>query len=139
MVDAEVLRSRLRELDRRVTALRGAREAGLDRFLADEQLRAAVERHLQLALQAAIDGAAHVLAEDFPEAPDTYRAVFELLARHGVIPSDLAERLARAAGLRNLLVHGYLELEPRRTWEALGGLEDLVALAGHLHAYLERG
>lgn len=139
MVDPEVLRARLRELDRRVAALRRAREVGLDRFLADEQLQAAVERHLQLALQAAIDGSAHVLAEDFPETPATYRAVFELLAHHGVIPADLAERLARAAGLRNLLVHGYLEVEPPRIWEALEGLEDLVALAARLHAYLEGG
>ena len=132
MVDAEVLRLRLRELDRRITALREARTAGRDRFFDDAVLRAAVERHLQLALQAAIDAAAHVLAEEYPENPSTYREVFEILARHGVLEPDLATRLGRATGLRNLLVHGYLEVDPARIWESLDELDDLVALAERL-------
>jgi uncharacterized protein YutE (UPF0331/DUF86 family) len=136
LVDAEILRLRLRELDRRIVALREARDEGRERFLADPRLRAAVERHLQLALQSAIDAAAHVVAEDFPESPSTYREVFELLARHGVLDEGLASRLGRAAGLRNLLVHGYLELDPERIWASLGGLEDLVALAERLDAYV---
>jgi uncharacterized protein YutE (UPF0331/DUF86 family) len=136
MVDAEVLRLRLRELDRRVTALREARAAGRDRFFDDALLRAAVERHLQLALQAAIDAAAHVVAEQYPESPSTYREVFDILARHGVLEPDLATRLGRAAGLRNLLVHGYLEVDPARIWESLDELDDLVALAERLARFL---
>lgn len=139
MVDAEVLRLRLRELDRRIVALREARAAGRERFLSDPQLQAAVERHLQLALRSAIDAAAHVVAEDFPESPSTYREVFELLRRHGVLDEALASRLGRAAGLRNLLVHGYLELDPERVWASLDGLDDLVTLAERLDAYLEAG
>ncbi len=137
MVDAEVLRLRLRELDRRIGALREARAAGRERFLSDPQLQAAVERHLQLALQSALDAAAHVVAEDFPESPSTYREVFELLGRHGILDGALVFRLGRAAGLRNLLVHGYLELDPERIWASLEDLDDLVALAARLEAYLE--
>ncbi|HWB70833.1 MAG TPA: HepT-like ribonuclease domain-containing protein [Egibacteraceae bacterium] len=70
------------------------------------------ERHLQLANQSAIDIAMHVLAEDSAETPEDYGAAFTLLARHGVLDDNLANRLSLAAGLRNILVHGYLDVDP---------------------------
>ncbi len=42
LVDAEALRLRLRELDRRIGALREAREEGREPFLSDPRLRTAV-------------------------------------------------------------------------------------------------
>lgn len=136
MVDPEVVRRRLREIDRRLVALRSLQQLGRDRFLGDATVQAAVERHLQLAIQAGIDAASHVLATDFPDTPSSYAEVFELLARHGVLGAGLARRLARAAALRNLLVHGYADVDPARIWAHLAELEDLEALARALEAHL---
>lgn len=136
MVDPEAVRLRLREMDRRVTALRDVQASGRDAFLSDPRLQAEAERHLQLAIQAAIDAAAHILAEDFPDTPSSYREVFELLGKRGVLEDDLAARLARAAGLRNILVHAYLEVDPAKVWESLSGIDDLIALAERLEERL---
>ncbi len=136
MVDPRAVRLRLREVDRRLGGLRRIQGRGREAFLADPEVQAAAERHLQVAIQGAIDVGAHLLAEASSETPGDYASVFVALARIGVIDDELAERLARAARLRNLLVHLYLEVDPERLWEALGSLGDLEALAAAVERYL---
>ena len=66
-----------------------------------------VEPTLQVAIQSALDAASHVVADERLGEPQTYREVFGLLARHGWIAPELADRLCDMAGFRNILVHGY--------------------------------
>lgn len=135
MVDPETVWRRLREMERRVEALHRARneraEAG-----DDEDLQARVERHLQLALQAAIDIAVHIVAEDSSKTPEEYAAAFVMLGEMGVIDATLSGRLADAARLRNILVHAYLEVDPVRLWEAVESLGDLEAFAVVVEHYV---
>ena len=57
--------------------------------------------------------------------PDDYGGVFSRLEEAKILNADLAGRLRKAAGLRNLLVRGYEEVDDRKVWEALAGLDDL--------------
>lgn len=125
MVDLESVRRRLRKIDRRIGLLEAIRRRGRDAFLADLGLQAQVERHLQLALQAAIDVALHVVAEASADTPENYGAAFVLLAEGDVLDEALAARMRQAAGLRNVLVHAYLEVDPSLIWEHLQRLDDL--------------
>lgn len=125
MVDRESMRRRLREIDRRVGLLEAIRRGGRNAFIADLGLQAQVERHLQLAIQAAIDIALHVVAEGSADTPENYGAAFVLLAEGDVLDEALAGRLRQATGLRNVLVHAYLEVDPSRIWEHLQNLDDL--------------
>lgn len=124
MVDAERVRRRLGRLDELLATLEGARDDGRE-ALADVRQQLFVEHALQLALQVCIDVGAHLVAELGLTAPDDYAGVFASLERHGVLKPELAGRLARAAGLRNVLVHEYLEVDLDRVWEALERLDDL--------------
>lgn len=47
------------------------------------------------------------------------------LATHGVIDTDLGDRLVWAAGFRNVLVHGYVDVDDERVLSALDDLADL--------------
>lgn len=138
MVEAESVRRRLREIDRRVTLLEALQRRGRDHFSADLGLQAQAERHLQLAIQSAIDIALHVVAEGSPETPETYGSAFAQLGDQGVLDEALAGRLRRATGLRNLLVHGYLDVDPMLVWKHLDHLGDLRAFAAAIEAYLGR-
>jgi len=69
-----------------------------------------VERLLELLVQAAVDLVGHELAER-GIVPESYRQSFQLAGKHGLLPSDLASSLADAAGLRNILVHLYEEID----------------------------
>lgn len=106
-------------------ALAGGRE----RYLADRSLQREVERSLQLSIQACIDVGAHVVAAHGLGAPADYAGVFELLARRAQLDRDLADRLMLATKQRNLLVHGYLNIDQRLVWESLGEADDLRAFA----------
>lgn len=69
-----------------------------------------VERLLELLVQVAVDITGHELAER-GVVPGSYRATFLEAGEAGLIPSDLATSLAEAAGLRNILVHLYEEID----------------------------
>jgi uncharacterized protein YutE (UPF0331/DUF86 family) len=138
LVDPEAVRRRLREIDRRIEALGAIRERGREAFLEDAALQTQAERHLQLAIQASIDVAAHVVAEDSAETPEDYGSTFMALAKMNVLGSDLAERLRLAAGTRNILVHAYLEVDPGRIWEHLSNLNDHAEFAAAIERYLPR-
>jgi uncharacterized protein YutE (UPF0331/DUF86 family) len=70
-----------------------------------------VEHTLQLAIQAAIDVGSHVVSDDRLGEPATGRDVFRLLARAGALPPDLAARLERMAGFRNVVVYSYQDVD----------------------------
>lgn len=138
MVDASRVRQRLRRLDELLAYLEEVRESGESAFLADLERRLATEHALQVAVQVCIDVGAHVVSELGLPAPDEYRGVFGSLAAQGLLPGELAQRLGDAAGLRNVLVHGYEELDERRVFAALGELDDLRAFAAAVLAAVER-
>lgn len=73
-------------------------------------LRWTVERGLQLCVQNALDIATHIAAAAGLDAPDYSRAI-ERLAELGVLPAEFAARLRPIAGFRNVLVHGYLQVD----------------------------
>lgn len=112
MVDADVISRRLLSLNDALQQL-AARHSSIDAesLSADAALQAAVERWLQIAVEACIDCAYHVVADRGLTPPDSARASFEALATHGIISKDLALRLGRAAGLRNILVHDYTRID----------------------------
>jgi uncharacterized protein YutE (UPF0331/DUF86 family) len=129
LVDSARVLERLSRLDPLLRRLEGVRTGGREAYLADADVRLGAERALQLALQITIDVGAHLVAELGLQPPPTYRAVFASLQDGGLIDTDLAQRLGDAVGLRNLLVHGYAELDDLQVWQALERLDDLRAFA----------
>lgn len=66
-----------------------------------------VSLNLTRAVQLCVDLAMHVIAgRDIP-APGTMGEAFDALAGEGLIPPDLAVRMKKAVGFRNLAVHNY--------------------------------
>ncbi len=81
-------------------------------------------------MEAVLDIAHHVIAARNYEAPETYRDAFAVLARHGFLDDELSRRLQAWAGFRNILVHGYLDVDHGIAWDAIrDDLSDLSALA----------
>lgn len=101
----------------------------------------AVVLHLWRAVQTVIDLAVSACVQLGHGTPATYADALRTLGRHGVIDEELAARLARAAGLRNVVVHLYADLDPHRVHEAArSGPADLRAfLAALRDAAEERG
>lgn len=78
-----------------------------------------IEHTLQLAMQAALDVASHIVSDEALGEPQTNRQLFDRLASAGWLDAELANHLSRMAGFRNVLVHGYDDVD-------LGVVEDIV-------------
>ena len=138
MVEAATVRRLLETVEQRLSRLQRAAGTPLERYLDDYDLQDIVERNFEVCVQACIDLGLHVLADLPRRLPETYRGVFVALARERLIPEELASRLERMAGFRNVLVHGYSELVGEQVHAALNKLDDVrefvAALSGHLEA-----
>ena len=69
-----------------------------------------IERLFELLVMCASDILFHELAE-LGKTPNSYREAFDLAAQQGWLPDDLAHRLREAAGMRNVLVHLYADID----------------------------
>lgn len=53
----------------------------------------------------------HIIAENNFRAPQNYKDVFQVLFENNIISQELAEKLKRAAGIRNIIVHLYWKID----------------------------
>ena len=79
----------------------------------------AIERLVQVIIDCCADTVSHVLSSRGVVPPDSYRETFFAARDHGVISAELAERLANAAGMRNILVHQYDRIDDRVVMRAV--------------------
>lgn len=136
MVDAESVRSRLDHLSELLAELDAIHAAGHEAYVAERRTRLATQHALQLSIQTCIDLGAHMVSELGLRAPEDYRGVFESLIPAG-LDRALATRLSTAAGMRNVLVHGYLEVDDEAVWSALSSLDDLRRFAAVMQRLLD--
>lgn len=67
---------------------------------------------LQMAAQAALDVASHIVFDERLGEPQTNREMFALLERAQWLDAPLSARMQAMAGFRNLVVHGYAKVDP---------------------------
>jgi uncharacterized protein YutE (UPF0331/DUF86 family) len=134
-LDAALVRRHLAALDLAVQQLR--RHAGrAAEGLVDLDERWAIERGLQIAVQNCLDVATHLAAAAGRDVPD-YATAIDRLAELRVLPAEFAQRFRAIAGFRNVLVHGYLELDLALVHRVLNErLDDFGRFAGHVEAHL---
>lgn len=73
----------------------------------DRDLRHVIERILTQLVDVAVGLNGMLLSTAAARRPTGYRDSFVLLGTTGLLPPELAQRLAPAAGMRNLLTHEY--------------------------------
>jgi uncharacterized protein YutE (UPF0331/DUF86 family) len=105
---------------------------------ADEDVRYALEHRVFVVVQAMLDVATHIaVVSDYREL-ESYGDALRALAVLGVVSPELASRLAGAAGLRNAIAHGYLELDQERLYAALSATDDMRGFAAELWTWVEQ-
>lgn len=137
MIDRNLVAKRLAFIE---TCLRELRELARPEDLAtDIREQRFIEHTLQLSIQAALDVSSHIVSEERLAEPGTNRELFDRLAGASWIPGELANRIANMAGFRNLLVHGYTEIDLEIVADVVANhLGDLDAFAAAVRAAMER-
>jgi uncharacterized protein YutE (UPF0331/DUF86 family) len=130
-VDPELIAPRIAKIRVELRHLARLETVSRAEFLASSIEQHAVERELQIVIEACLDIGHHVISREGLRRPGDYREVFAILYEAGIIERDLGRRLEDMASFRNRLVHGYLDVEPDRVYEIarneLGDVEAFVA------------
>lgn len=129
MTDRELLDKKLAFIETCVSELRRlARPETIESDVREERF---VAHTLQLAIQAALDTASHIVSDLRLGEPETNRQLFELLRHELQLPAGLSENLQKMAGFRNLLGHGYQTVDRRVLRRVVeDNLDDLLAYVG---------
>jgi uncharacterized protein YutE (UPF0331/DUF86 family) len=138
MVDRDLIAAKLGELALRVGRVRRHRPASAAELAADPDAFDLVAFNLMLAVQACLDVASHLIADEgWPPATDLAGS-FRRLGEQGVLGDETADALARAAGLRNVVAHAYGRTDPSLVFTgATDGLEDLERFAAEVARWTE--
>ena len=140
MGEDEVILERLFLLRDEVTYLKHERD-GLRTFQAyrdNKRLRKAIERSLQVAVEACLDIGRRVIALEGFRYPENNQDVFRVLAEEEVVWANLLPTLLEMARFRNLIVHDYARIDDARVYGILKKrLGDFDTFAEAVRAYLE--
>lgn len=79
-------------------------------LIANQTKQDAIVLNLQRACETAIDLAMYVVGQRKLGVPQDSRDAFALLQTAGILPNDLAQRMQRMVGFRNVAVHEYTRL-----------------------------
>ncbi|MCD5408680.1 DUF86 domain-containing protein [Candidatus Bipolaricaulota bacterium] len=129
MLRPEIIRRRLQKIDEYLSILKRLRDYELEEFATNPERYGSAERFLQLAIEALLDIGSHVIAELELGSVEAYSDIPRLLAKAGYIDQELAERWIRMIGMRNILVHEYLDIDRKLVYKALkDNIDDIEAL-----------
>jgi uncharacterized protein YutE (UPF0331/DUF86 family) len=110
-MDNTIIISKLNSLAHCVDRIRSKRPESVELLIDDYDLQDIVSLNLERAIQICVDIAAHILSEHDVSVPKTMAESFHNLEELNFIPSDLAIRLKKAVGFRNLAVHTYSSID----------------------------
>ena len=116
----EAILVRLQELDRILVELDQYKDLTWDAFIKSLSQRWIVERGLMAAAAMIFDVADHILAGQFGQYAESYEQSLEMLRDVNVLPDELYRQMRGLGGFRNILVHGYLKIDPRHVYDNLG-------------------
>ena len=134
--DARVVDRHLIALRKALATLRRHAGASPGSLTADAERRWAVERGLQLCAQNALDIASH-LSSAVGLDPGSYGSSIDCLVEAGALPRRFGERFRAIAGFRNVLVHGYLEIDLDLLATMLSDrLDDFERFASHVERWM---
>ena len=106
-MDREVVEQKLESLRRCVIRIQTKCPADALVLAADFDLQDIVSLNLSRAVQLSVDIGAHLIASMEVPPPGTMGQTFDLLAQQGVLGQELANRLKKSVGFRNIAVHNY--------------------------------
>jgi uncharacterized protein YutE (UPF0331/DUF86 family) len=112
-MDREVIEQKIESLRRCVERVRQKCPATAAALAGDPDAQDILTLNLSRAVQLCVDIGAHLIAEHNKPAPDTMGQTFDVLAEMGVISAELAVRMKKAVGFRNIAVHNYEAID----WE----------------------
>ncbi|MGB7297361.1 MAG: DUF86 domain-containing protein [Candidatus Aminicenantales bacterium] len=139
MIEADLIRRKLSRLNMYLEKIRPIAEHTLEEYLSDFYLKTSAERLIQLMVDCASDINNHIVVETGQRPPEDYASSFVRASEVGMLTAELANRLKGSGGMRNILVHEYLDIDDERVYKALPmALSDFKEYIRQVDHFLEK-
>ncbi len=116
MVNISVVQRLLNNIEGYVQQLRDADDIDYRKFTADIRAQRFVERTLQIAVEAVLDTAHHIIGDEGYREPENYADALAVLAEQHVISPETAAAARLMAKFRNKVVHYYEKIDPQQVF-----------------------
>ena len=97
------------------------------------------QHHLRLALEGVFNISSHILSRIPGSRAVEYKEMARKMGEHKIVPKDFADRaLVPMAGMRNILVHYYSDIEPEKLFEVVTKhTKDIEEFLSHVKEVIE--
>jgi len=137
-IDGELIERRLADIKTALIELSEIVKRGKEEFLSNSLLRNAAKYLLITAIEGAFSVCNHISVRK-GKVPKSYADCFLTLAELRVVEKDLAERLAKMAKFRNVLVHRYWRIDDELVFEIMkNDTKDLEEFVRAVREYVKR-
>lgn len=113
----EIIKNKVERIYEYLRVLKKYQNITYEDFLTDKHFT--IERIFELLVTTSSDILMHKLALEQESLPTTTRAIFLRAGELKWLPQDLAKKLADAAAMRNLLVHGYEKVDLKIIFQSM--------------------
>lgn len=117
MVDKDVIFAKIGSVRKYLKRIKNVSNITLQAFLDDINIQDITLFNIQLAVQSCIDIAAHIVSEEDMGIPGSANEMFYFLEENKYIDNLLTEKMVKAVGFRNLIVHEYGKLDLKRAYD----------------------
>jgi uncharacterized protein YutE (UPF0331/DUF86 family) len=107
----EEIKAKIAVVQERVRRLSGFKKLTFEAYLKNLIVKDAVERNIEIAIQACIDIARIIIKREGLREPEDNKGVFVVLSENSMISENSLKFLIPMAGTRNVLVHGYEKID----------------------------
>ena len=117
MVDRDLILTKAGSVKKHLRRIIKKRDTDLHTFLNDIDRQESILFNIQMAVQNCVDIAAHIVSEEGFGVPGSTNEMFYLLEENGFLHSELTEKIVKAVGFRNLIVHEYAKIDLEQVFE----------------------
>lgn len=117
MVDKDVILAKIGSIRKYLKRINNVSNITLEVFLDDINVQDIILFNIQLAVQNCIAIAAHIVSEEDMGIPGSANELFYFLEENKYINNLLTEKMVKAIGFRNLIVHEYGKLDLKRAYD----------------------
>ena len=137
-IDPALVTRKLLLISADLDPLRTIHAKGRDAFLVSPFDQAVAERLIERTVTRMIDVNYHLITGSGLPPPADYHTSFVQLRELGVLDVAFATRIARAAGLRNRLVHDYDDIDADKVYDGLeAALTDVPTYVARVNDFLK--
>lgn len=118
-MDRQIVTKRINLMIKCLERLRQFERISFDEYRDNFDFQLIAERLIEVLVELASDINSYLLVQLYQSPPDTYATSFKEVGQKNIISQELATDLAKSAGMRNILVHQYVDIDSQIVYASI--------------------